>query len=252
MSQHHPNPPVKALPCLVNILRKRTFTWQFLLTLYIAHMAFVCSIDFDSGVIYDLAEEKWDLGLINRPNPQTGLSTQIHSCFKGCSRGAMWKQHYCWTLSQINLETFGQIGKPTENVIVILTVCLNGVKRNSIKCDSIKSTFKHVKASIKRGFNGLTLHGGERQTRSRSFGRMMRLFFGRAESLLAVRRGFIGAPANLRSETTVAGSPRTQVRLAAVHGERKAGKVWESLGLTVAHHPEQRWGVLHWSLGCPM
>lgn len=72
----------------------------------------------------------------------------------------------------------------------------------------------------------------------------MRFFLGRDESLRAgavhVRRGVMGAPADLRSKTTAAGSPRTDVRLAAVHGERQAGEVRESWGLTVADHPEQR------------
>lgn len=66
----------------------------------------------------------------------------------------------------------------------------------------------------------------------------MRFLLGRAESLRAgavhVSRGVMGAPANLRSKTTVPGSSRADVRLAAVH------KVRESWGLTVADHPEQR------------
>lgn len=73
----------------------------------------------------------------------------------------------------------------------------------------------------------------------------MRFFLRRAESLRAgaahVNRGVMGTPANLRSETTAAGSTRADVRLAAVHRERQAGgEVSESWGLTVAHHPEQR------------
>lgn len=74
----------------------------------------------------------------------------------------------------------------------------------------------------------------------------MRLFLGRDESLRAgavhVRRSVRGAPASLSSKT---GSPRTDVRLAAVHCERQAGEITESWGLTVADHPEQCCGVLH-------
>lgn len=71
----------------------------------------------------------------------------------------------------------------------------------------------------------------------------MRFFFGHAESLWAgaahVSRGVMGAPANLRSETTAPGSARTDVRcLGSVHGQRQAGEVCESWGLTVADHPE--------------
>lgn len=72
----------------------------------------------------------------------------------------------------------------------------------------------------------------------------MRLFLGRAQSLRAgavhVSRGVVGVPANLRSITTDPGSPRTDVRFAAVRGERQAGEVCESRGLTVTDHPEQR------------
>lgn len=72
----------------------------------------------------------------------------------------------------------------------------------------------------------------------------MRFFLGRAESLRAgavhVSRGVKGVPAYLRSKTTGPGSPRAEVRLAAVHGEGQAGEVCERRGLTVADHPEQR------------
>lgn len=71
----------------------------------------------------------------------------------------------------------------------------------------------------------------------------MRFFLGRGESLRAgavhVSRGVMRAPANLRSKA-VPCSPRTDVSLAAVHGERQASEVGESRGLAVAHHPEQR------------
>lgn len=93
---------------------------------------------------------------------------------------------------------------------------------------------------------GPTLHGWEREEWARSFGWQMRLFLGRDESLRAgavhVRRSVWGAPASLRSK---AGSPRADVRLAAVHCERQAAEVSKSWGLTMADHPEQCWGVLH-------
>lgn len=49
----------------------------------------------------------------------------------------------------------------------------------------------------------------------------------------------MGAPADLRPKA-VPCSPRADVSLAAVHGERQASEVRESGGLAVAHHPEQR------------
>ncbi len=89
-----------------------------------------------------------------------------------------------------------------------------------------------------------TLRGWKREARAWSLGCRMRLFIGHDESLRAgavhVSRGVMGAPANLRSETAAPASPRADVRLAAVHGERQAGEVCESWGLTVADHPEQR------------
>lgn len=67
---------------------------------------------------------------------------------------------------------------------------------------------------------------------------------GRAESLrtgaVHVGRVVMGAPANLRSKSSVPSSPRTDFCLAAVHGERQAGEVCERGGLTVTDHPEQR------------
>lgn len=106
------------------------------------------------------------------------------------------------------------------------------------------------------GSTGPTLRGWEREAWARSFGWQMRLLLGRAGSLRAaaahVSRDVMGASANLRSKTAAPGSPRTDVRLAAVHGEWQAGEVCESRGLTVADHPEQRWGVLHRWLGSPV
>lgn len=69
----------------------------------------------------------------------------------------------------------------------------------------------------------------------------MRLFLGLRQSLRAgavhVRRRLWRASARLRPE---AGSPRADVRLAAVHRQRQAGEVGERCGLTVADHREQR------------
>lgn len=101
------------------------------------------------------------------------------------------------------------------------------------------------------------MHGCEREARARGFGRQMRPRLGRADSLRAaavhVGRGVVGAPAHLRAEGSAPGPPRAHVRLAAaVHGERDAGEVGEDWRLTVAHHPEQRRGVLHRSLGLPV
>lgn len=71
----------------------------------------------------------------------------------------------------------------------------------------------------------------------------MRFFLRRDGALRAgavhLSRGVMGAPVNLRSETSAPGSACADVRLAAVHGERQsAGEVSESWGLTVADHPE--------------
>lgn len=72
----------------------------------------------------------------------------------------------------------------------------------------------------------------------------MRFVLRRVESLRAcavhVRLDVMRAPANLGPKATVPSAPRTDVRLAAVHGKRQAGEVCESRGLTVAHHPEER------------
>lgn len=79
----------------------------------------------------------------------------------------------------------------------------------------------------------------------------MRLFLRLREPLRAsaahVRRGGVagGAPVNLRSE---AGAPPADVRLAAVDRERQTAEVGESRVVTVADHPEQRWGLVHRSL----
>lgn len=57
----------------------------------------------------------------------------------------------------------------------------------------------------------------------------MRFFFGRDESLWAgavhVSQDVMGAPADLRSKTPVAGSPRANVSLAAVHGDKPVKSV---------------------------
>lgn len=79
----------------------------------------------------------------------------------------------------------------------------------------------------------------------------MRLFLRLRESLRAaavhVRRGSIrGAPVNLRSK---AGVPIAEVRLDAVDRERQTAEVGESRVVTVADHCEQRWGLVHRSLG---
>lgn len=101
-----------------------------------------------------------------------------------------------------------------------------------------------------------TLSRWHREAQARGFGCQMRSFLGRSRSLRAgaahVCRGVMGAPVDLTSKTSHPGAPRADVRLTAVHGEGQTGEVWESWSLTVAHHPYQRWGLLHWSLGFPM
>lgn len=82
----------------------------------------------------------------------------------------------------------------------------------------------------------------------------MRLFLRLREPLRAaaahVRRGggggVSGAPVNLRSKP---GAPPADVRLAAVHRQRQTAEVGESRVVTVADHPDRRWGLVHRSLG---
>lgn len=81
----------------------------------------------------------------------------------------------------------------------------------------------------------------------------MRLLLRLREPLRAaavhVRRrggGVSGAPVNLRSKP---GAPPADVRLAAVHRQRQAAEVGESRVVTVADHPDRRWGLVHRSLG---